>query len=115
MMKDKTITETVKCMRCQAIRMERQGDYWTDAEKRDLEQMFFEGIGISEIAVQLQRTEPAIWQQIEKMDLYGRQQRPQRIPRAVQKPECLCRNCRAAWNDCPRYGDSCPYGEAISC
>lgn len=44
---------------------EREGEYWSDEEREDLSRKFNEGAGISEIAVALHRSEPAIMQQIE--------------------------------------------------
>ena len=61
--------EAVKNMRNRTTRMDREGDYWTDDEKRELERLFNQQVDVTEIAVRLQRTEPAIMQQIEKLDL----------------------------------------------
>lgn len=72
------IYETVTSMRNRTVRMDREGDYWTDEEKEQLVKLFREGEGITAIAIKLQRTEPAIMQQIEKMDLYRRKEVPVR-------------------------------------
>jgi len=58
---------------------EREGEYWSDEEREDLSRKFNEGAGISEIAVALHRSEPAIMQQIEK--------------RAARQLNCLCGRC----------------------
>ena len=63
-------------------------------EKDQLVWMFNEGVGITEIAVQLQRTEPAVYQQIEKLDLYQRKENPQRRKNPVQPSDCLCSLCK---------------------
>ena len=61
------IYEAVTSMRNHTARMDREGDYWTEEEKEQLVKLFREGKGITAIAIRLQRTEPAIMQQIEKM------------------------------------------------
>ena len=55
--------------------------------------LFDSGVGITEIALELGRTEPAVYQQIEKLDLYGRKQNPQRQRNGKKPPECLCGRC----------------------
>ena len=69
MLNEQNYTNTVKNMRKSAVRLERQGDYWSEEDKENLSKMFFEGVGITEMAVILQRSETAIIQQIEKMNL----------------------------------------------
>ena len=95
-------TQTIKSMRQRTTRLDREGDYWTDEEKRQLRILFDQGIGISEMAVRLQRSEPAIYQQIEKMDLYGRKAKPKR-KKKQNSPRCLCNRCKCSGNTCPRY------------
>ncbi len=94
MMDDETFRETVGNMRNRTTKMEREGDYWSDYEKEKLKKLFYAGVGITEIAVQLQRTEPAVFQQIEKMDLYGRKENPQRRRNSCKEAVCLCRDCQ---------------------
>ena len=65
-------TEGVINMRRRTVRLDREGDYWTDEEKQKLVQKFMEGEGITAIALELQRSESAIYQMIEKLDLYNR-------------------------------------------
>ena len=65
-------TEMIKSLRNRTVRLEHEGDYWTADENERLKSMFSDNIGISEISLTLQRTEQAVMQQIEKMDLYGR-------------------------------------------
>lgn len=69
MINEKGFAEIVRNMRNRTSRMEREGDYWDEAEKEQLVHLFKGNIGITEIAVQLQRTEPAVFQQIEKKTL----------------------------------------------
>ena len=94
-------TEGVINMRRRTVRLDREGDYWTDEEKQKLVQKFMEGEGITEIALELQRSEPAIYQMIEKLDLYNRKSQPQRRKSAPKPPVCLCENCQLAPALCP--------------
>ena len=105
--------EMVRHMRMRTMRMEHEGDYWTKEEQEELRSLFNQGTGITEIAIQLQRTEPAVIQQIEKLDLYQRKQYPKRrriIPNAW---ECLCPVCKAAPHSCPRFKDCLHKKEVI--
>ncbi len=89
-------------MRNRNIKFERENDYWSDEERQQLRTMFYEGAGVSEISLTLQRTEPAIFQQIEKDDLYGRKANPQRKRSAVRRcSTCLCATCTADSSICP--------------
>lgn len=104
-MMNNDIAQTAKNMRNRTTRLEREGDYWSEDEKEQLKEMFFDGIGITEIAIRLQRTEPAVIQQIEKMDLYGRKSHPIRARKcslSSKAPACLCDDCQAAPTLCPR-------------
>ena len=107
MINEKDFAEIVRNMRHRTSRMEREGDYWDVAEKEQLIRLFNNSIGITEIAVQLQRTEPAVIQQIEKLDLYKRKENPVRRRRSVKVPECLCNRCQLDQAACPYY-QACP-------
>lgn len=98
------IIEGVISMRNRTVRLDREGDYWTEEEKEQLVKLFHEGEGITAIAIRLQRTEPAIMQQIEKMDLYRRKETPVRRKSTPKPPTCLCDNCRLDPASCPRCG-----------
>lgn len=98
------IYEAVTSMRNRTVRMDREGDYWTEEEKEQLVKLFREGEGITAIAIRLQRTEPAIMQQIEKMDLYRRKESPARRKSTPKPPACLCDNCQLDPASCPNRG-----------
>ena len=85
-------TEMIKSLRNRTVRLEHEGDYWTADENERLKSMFSDNIGISEISLTLQRTEPAVMQQIEKMDLYGRKANPKRRKKN-KKGRCPCEKC----------------------
>ena len=97
--------EAVKNMRNRTTRMDREGDYWTDDEKRELERLFNQQVDVTEIAVRLQRTEPAIMQKIEKLDLYQRKENPQRRRNNSKEADCLCNTCRVDESACPLRRD----------
>lgn len=102
MMKDINFTETVKSIRNRTTRLDHEGDYWTEYEKEKLKNRFHEGAGITEIAIEMQRTEPAVIQQIEKMDLYQRKENPTRLRFSGKEPHCLCKDCKQPQSSCPR-------------
>ena len=105
------IYEAVTSMRNRTVRMDREGYYWTEEEKEQLVKLFREGEGITAIAIRLQRTEPAIMQQIEKMDLYRRKESPARRKSTHKHPVCLCENCQLDPASCPHRGACQPSAE----
>lgn len=92
--------EIVKNMRNRTTKLEREGDYWEDHEKDTLRRLFADGMGVTNIAILLQRTEPAVFQQIEKMDLYRRSEMPQRR-KTSKHYKCRCDTCKAPQEVCP--------------
>ena len=101
MINDHGLEEAIKSMRNRNRRLDREGDYWSQEEKDRLRSLFDDGTGLSEIAIRLQRTEPAVFQQIEKMDLYQRKDYPQRRRSFARSGSCLCRQCTADRSICP--------------
>lgn len=104
-MTEDAFQESVRNLRNHVGQLEREGDYWSDEDRERLRTMFGQGVGITEIAIRLQRTEPAVFQQIEKLDLYERKDRPRRRksePKPIPAPcECLCSVCEVDPNSCP--------------
>lgn len=68
-------TENINNMRARTVRLDRAGDTWEPKETEELIKKFREGEGVTAIAMVLNRSEPAIMQQIEALDLYGRKQK----------------------------------------
>ena len=89
--------ESVKNMRNRTVRLDREGDYWTAEEKEALVQKFNEGEGITAMALDLQRTESAVIQQIEALDLFGREKKNP-VPKQAR---CLCSSCVLDPSLCP--------------
>lgn len=103
-MSDEGFLEAVRNMRNHESNQERAGEYWSDDDKRRLKEMFARGIGISEIAIRLQRTEPAVYQQSEKMDLYNRKDNPKRRKTAANKNcSCHCPTCEVDPSLCHQH------------
>ena len=102
MMNDDAQRERIKSLREGTVRLEHEGDYWTNREKEILIRDFNSGVGITEMADQFRRSEPAVMQQIEKMDLYHRKDNPKRR-RNCGKCRCLCDRCQLDAVSCPRY------------
>ena len=95
--------ENIINMRKRTKRLERENRYWNKDEKWKLRTMFYDGIGISEISLVLQRSEMAVIQQIEKEDLFERKSRPQRKRQHMRRcSACLCNSCNADASQCPR-------------
>ena len=101
MMNQNEYREAVRNMRQSPALLERSGDYWSDDDKEKLERLFNEGVGITEIAMILQRSETAVVQQIEKLDLYDRKRYPTRQRNCAAAAKCLCDTCIAAPAVCP--------------
>lgn len=85
MMADTDFTQTARNMRRRTTKLERAGDYWSQQEVDQLKMFFSEGVGITGMAIHLQPTEPAVIQQIEKLDLCQRKN----IPIAGERPATI--------------------------
>ena len=85
-----TRKERVRAMRQRTAQLEREGMYWTEDEKEQLRQSIWDDVDITEIALNLQRTEMAVLQQAQLMGLYGK---ARNCPPRKQKGKCLCEQC----------------------
>lgn len=101
MMADTDSTQTARNMRRRTTKLERAGDYWSQQEVDQLKMFFSEGVGITGMAIHLQPTEPAVIQQIEKLDLCQRKN----IPHCRRK---ACHNRRISCSTCPVAPCPCP-------
>lgn len=96
--KNKTIA-----MRNGELPLLRDGEYWTDDERHLVQIRFENGVPVNEIALELQRTERAVYQQISSMNLYVIAPEKMRKHKAVSKdPVCLCSVCSCDRSLCPR-------------
>ena len=70
MKNEKERLESIKQMRLGTSQLDREREYWTLEEREQLIRMYTSLVGITEIAIQLQRRESAIIQQIVKLGLF---------------------------------------------
>lgn len=97
----KTREKTI-AMRNGKILMKNDGDYWTEDQRNCVRTMFAEGVPVNEIAIKLERSENAVYQQILQMDLYTRAPEKTRKRRSGPKePVCLCSVCSCDRLLCP--------------
>ena len=80
----------IQAMRQRTGQMEREGMYWTDEDREKLKMLFCQNIGITDIALELQRTEVAVMQQIQLLNLY---EKIRRSPASKKQEGCLCKKC----------------------
>ena len=74
-------------------------DYWTKEERRQLEDMYYDGFGISEMALAFNRSECAIYNQLEVMGLFKKSCRKRRKSTKCKCSKCNCEDCdRSAVN-----------------
>lgn len=95
---------------------ERSGEYWSKEDIQLLEQRYYEGSGISDIALKFGRSEGAVCQQLTKMGLLSRQCRPRAHKKKAEEPTeypdgCLCNLCHV--KDCKNCRKECPYAGTV--
>ncbi len=81
----------VIAMRTTGAGLSRQGEYWTEKERKLLDEYFYSGVGLTDIALQLQRAETAIVQQLVNSKAFENE-RPKRMRTAEAYP-CPCAKC----------------------
>ena len=101
-MTDQEIQKKTVAMRNGEIKMKKDRDYWSDDERQTLRIEFGIGTPVNEIALRLERSETAVYQQIQQMDLYIRAPENTRKRRSVPKEHvCLCSVCSCDRSLCP--------------
>lgn len=86
---------------------ERSKEYWSEEEREEVRRKFGAGKGISELALQLQRSENAVIQQLTAMEMLTPPGRHRR--RKKKMPMCCCPRCKET--ACPHYkGGVCCVG-----
>lgn len=78
-------------MRTEGAGLENDGQYWSEADKSILLALFNEGVGITEIALKLGRSEPAILQQLVKERMFEHETQVRRSRKS--KNQCQCPTC----------------------
>lgn len=92
-------------LRTGEVLSERSGEYWSEEEQDTLNRLFWTGYGISEIAVELRRSEMAICQQLLRRNMLTHQGKPRNRKEQPEK-SCHCTHC--ADQNCPRCGREKP-------
>ena len=108
----KTHRKELIALRTGEKRPQRSGEYWTEEEQRSLQEMFEDGVDLSEIALRLGRNEIAIYQQLAKNGMLS-QQCKSRTRRAKRQegPSCLCSVCGVM--SCTNCGKECSHAGNI--
>lgn len=88
---DANITNKTISMRNGTTKMKRDGEYWTEEERKLLRERFAAGVPVNEIAIELDRSESGVYQQIQQMKLYAGTSRKRNS--GAKKPVCLCSVC----------------------
>lgn len=91
---------------------ERSGEYWSKEERQSLIHDFMDGVGISDMAVKYQRTEPAVVQELKNADMFENQSRRRGKNRSHSTAVCCyCPMC--AMKNCPNCGKEICHAESV--
>lgn len=85
-------------MRNNAMPLEKNRDYWSKEDYEKLNELFDQNYGITEIALNMRRTERAVYQQMLKQGLFEAKNRRWR----ERKAKCICHKCPVK-NTCEYY------------
>ena len=99
-MTEEGFQETVIRMRNRTMRMEHEGDHWSEDDLDLLRKLYFEGVDFSVIAVRLGRTELAIMQQVQRPDFRIPQRMSQNKNREEESVGTDC-PCKGSFRRCP--------------
>lgn len=96
------LIETIQIRKGEKLLL-REVDYWTDSDREILQREYYKGTSFNEMAIMLQRSEGAIYQQVERMGLCTRNPFSARKKSTdTSAPSCLCKNCKCDRSVCPR-------------
>ena len=102
-MSELTKKDKAKAMRSGKMKMAKEGCVWTIEDDLLLRDMFEGGEDVLDMALMLERKEPAVQQRIDQLGLYLKQKRTRtkkEIP--ADPPGCLCSVCTLDRSLCPR-------------
>ena len=90
--------ELLKSIRNRQTYLENEGNYWSDDERKKLDDLYNDGVGISEIALELERTEQAVFVQIN----LNRGNRGDTVRKcsSAKHHKCLCTECEIGIDNC---------------
>ena len=101
-MSELTKKDKAKAMRNGKMKMAKEGCVWTIEDDLLLRDMFEDGDDVLDMALMLERKEPAVQQRIDRLGLYRKQKRNRRKLFPTDPPGCLCKNCTVDKEFCPR-------------
>lgn len=94
--------QLIRAIREGKVCPDRAGECWNKDERKRLKNLFLNGVGLSEIALQLQRTEQAVVQQLLLNGLLTPPQN-RRGKKAERQFDCRCPKCfYKECKDCPQ-------------
>ena len=93
-MDSERLRKEIQQMRQNRTPHSKNREYWSKEDGEQLRGLFDEGVGISEIALQMGRTERAVMLKINESKLYEAVYAPRKMP---DDTGCLCKKC--ALND----------------
>ena len=88
-----TDQEALKALRSGKVQAEHAGNYWSKEDREKLCQLFHENIGISQIAVEMRRTERAVFNQLDKAGPFNPQSKPRGRRAGNFEYQCMCSEC----------------------
>ena len=89
-------------MRTSGKGLDNGGQIWTETDKQTAEKLFHSGAGITEIALEMKRSETAIMQQLVKEKLFQNETKSRTRTKRAQM--CLCPSC-ANYESCKQEQD----------
>ena len=92
-------SELIKKMRNREIRLDRERNFWSEEEREKLAQMYSNGVDITEMALDLARTELAVIEQLNYLNLLY-QSGSDRKHRSRKRRSCLCVKCDIGPDNC---------------
>ena len=87
----KEYRQQVQDMRFQYYEVENYREPWNEIDNNSLKKLFYDGCGITEIAVQLGRSERATYKQIENLGLFRKIYKTSE--KSKQCLKCICPTC----------------------
>ena len=101
-MNDQEINNKTIAMRNGEITMKRDREYWTDEERITASLRYAAGVPLNEIAIDLERSEGAVYQQVVQMKLHCIPPEKARKRRSEPREStCLCSSCTCDRSLCP--------------
>lgn len=92
------IEEGTVQMRMGERKMLRENERWTEEDRKTLRREYFLGTPINEIALMLERSEGAIYQQIKQQGICMSNKYTKK--KSSKKTECLCKYCQCDCTFC---------------